>query len=259
MEKDEFDVGKIRLRRHVVRSADETGTAVRADLLDAKVACVRTSRPHGAPSVDEQFVLVVAGCDSGSSTTGGGGSKASLAAKVEKGDPAAMKALAKKGSDAVPTLQAMLAKDTNQAVSMAAMTIKQMGVSGDELLPNLLEAYGKHPGNPYVKQALMERRKSAIPAIVAILKGNDVKLQALAADLLNSLHKIIQSDAPDKTKIEAMGAIASIGVIADARARPILAEIAAGGGKVGTQATRVIKRLDSAEVMRKIRAEEAGN
>ena len=235
----------------------------------------QTHRRHLALALLIGLVLVVAACDSGSSTTGGGGSKASLAAKVEKGDPAAMKALAKKGSEAVPTLQAMLKKDSNQAVSMAAMTVKQMSVSGDELLPALLEAYGKFPKNPYVKQALVERRKSAIPAIVAILKGNDHNLQALAADLLNGLHPskaklaeaavdplvaIVQSDAPEKTKIEAMGALGSLGLVADERARPVLTEIAAGGGKLGTQATRVIKRLDSAASwQKKLDAEKGGN
>ena len=211
-------------------------------------------------------------CDSGSSSTSGGSSGGSdWEARFAKGDGEAVKILASKGTAAVPTLSKLLQNENQTVVQMAAMCLKKLGPDGKGAVSELVGALERFPDQPFVVQAIKTQAlmDAAIPVIVGYLKTGSPTMQAQAAKLLNGtkadreaaiepLLQIIQGSAPDATKIEAMGAIASIGVAADARARPVLEVIQSQGGELGTYAQRSIKRLDSAQKMAEIRREEAG-
>ncbi len=213
------------------------------------------------------FLFVSAGCDSGQGTTSSR-KKGDWRTRFAAGEGQATKDLAAQGSAAVPTLITLLEDDDMLVVQMAAMTVKKLGKEGIGTMPALFAAFKRFPLNPYLPQAIKAQKEAALPEIVNALQAGDVEFQAHAAKLLNGLAGagepavdallvIVQGSAPNKTKIEVMGALASIGVLADERARPVLQKVVDGGGELGKYAGRAIKRLDSAQNMARIRAEDA--
>lgn len=202
--------------------------------------------------------LLIAACDSRSSPTPSSSGGGTWEERLKKGQKSAIEELAAQGSDGIKTVNRLLAHDDVQVVGMAALVTKKMGAAGEQTLGALVAALGRFPDQAFVKQAIKYRKAAAIPHIVQALKTSDVQMQEQAAKLLSGglaehgepavdpLIVVLQSNAPDKTKVEVMGALASIGIPADKRARPVLLEIQAKGGKLSTYAGRAVKRLDSA-------------
>jgi hypothetical protein len=214
-------------------------------------------------------LLALAACDGGS---GGGSSKSSSPQDWETRfakDPDAIDALAAKGDAAVPILRDLLKSTNPVVISNAAMTIKKVGPAGQELIPDMIAVLARFPREPYISDTLSRYKSGVLPYVVTALKSPDEKTQKQAAILINGrkfpedaglavdpLIAIVEGSASDETKREAMGALASIGIVGDAKARPVLERVQAGGGPLGEWAVVCIKRLDSAQVMERIRKED---
>lgn len=214
-------------------------------------------------------LLALAACDGGSSSSKSS-SPESWEARFAK-DPDAIDALAAKGDAAVPILKDLLKSDDQQVIANAAMTIKKVGPATQVLIPDMIAVLARFPREPYISDALSRYKSGVLPYVVEALKSPDEQTRKQAAILINGrkftedasaavdpLIAIVTSPVADDTKKEAMGALASLGIVADAKARPVLEEIQAQGGELGKHAGVCIKRLDSAQVMERIRKEEAG-
>ena len=153
------------------------------------------------------------------------------------------------------------------------MAAQQIGEKAESLVPALLEGLARHPDDAFLMQAVRAMKTSAIPHLVALVETGDVGMKKQAAKLLNgtvvpgappdprmtpavdALMGVLEGDGPAELKIEVMGAIASLGLIADP-ARPLLEAYVRQGGDLGGYAERAISRLDSARKMEQIRRED---
>lgn len=190
--------------------------------------------------------------------------------KYAKGDSEAMKALAAEGAKALPTLKALLQDQSVTVVQNAAMTMGDLGAVAAPAIPDLIQALGRFPDNPFLRQTLKGLGGEAVPAMVDALKTGSPEQRAAVANVLAGvgdagepalpvLISILESGGPDKVVEEAIAATAAISVKAvRGDALPALEALKAKGGDLGTYANNAIRRIEHAiKQAAKIAAENA--
>ena len=144
-----------------------------------------------------------------------------------------MKDVAAQGTAAVPLLRRLIA-DTNEAiVQTAAMVAQQIGTPASDVVPALLDALNRFPGQPAVTEALKAMKASAVPYLVPMLSVSDAETVTRGVQLLNGIGEDAQSAIEPLMKI-IEGNTASLDLKKSA-----LVTL----GSIGTPAMPVLERL----------------
>lgn len=212
-------------------------------------------------------LLVLAAC--GDTSSPAGRSIDAWRAKLAQGDSTAIDELGTLKAGAIPVIQTLLGDKDEVVVQSAAMAADEIGEAAAPLVPYLLAAMKRFPGQANVEQTLKGLKGAAIPAMVEALSSSDAaykkevaKLVGLmgtdAAPALPPLIAILEGGDPHDVKMEAIGSVAAISVkISSGDALPVLRDIQAAGNDLSLYAGRAITRIEhKLEQDAKIAAEE---